>query len=72
MFAHKKNYGCAGYVVDPLPNIAYIALMALPLHCKVLLKVFLYFMALHAFHQYFVVLQVLDNLFFLCLVYRLA
>ena len=25
MFAHKKNYGCAGYVDDPLPNIVYIA-----------------------------------------------
>ena len=23
MFAHKKNYGRAGYVDDPLPNIVY-------------------------------------------------
>ena len=26
MFAHKKNYGRAGYVDDPLPNIVYIAI----------------------------------------------
>ena len=26
MFAHKKNYGRAGYVDDPLPNIVYISL----------------------------------------------
>ena len=25
MFAHKKNYGCAGYVDDPLPNTVCIA-----------------------------------------------
>ena len=25
MFAHKKFYGCAGYVDDPLPNIVYMA-----------------------------------------------
>ena len=34
-----KNYGCAGYVDDPLPNIVYIAPMALYLvflHYKVL------------------------------------
>ena len=29
MFAHKKNYGCAGYVDDPLPNIVYMALLML-------------------------------------------
>ena len=55
MFAHKKNYGCAGYVDDPLPNIAYTVPMALLLHYKVLLRVFLHFMALHAFHLHFVV-----------------
>ena len=26
MFAHKKNYGRAGYVDDPLPNIVYMAI----------------------------------------------
>ena len=26
MFARKKNYGRAGYVDDPLPNIVYIAI----------------------------------------------
>ena len=26
MFAHKKNYGRAGYVDDPLPNIACMAI----------------------------------------------
>ena len=27
MFAHKKNYGRAGYVDDPLPNIVYMAIL---------------------------------------------
>ena len=26
MFAHKKNYGRAGYVDDPLPNIVYMGI----------------------------------------------
>ena len=26
MFAHKKNYGRARYVDDPLPNIVYMAI----------------------------------------------
>ena len=26
MFAHKKNYGRAGYVDDPVPNIAYMGI----------------------------------------------
>ena len=26
MFAHKKNYGRAGYVDDPLPNIVYVGI----------------------------------------------
>ena len=29
MFAHKKNYGRAGYVDDPLPNIVYMAIRML-------------------------------------------
>ena len=29
MFAHKKNYGRAGYVDDPLPNIVYMAIWIL-------------------------------------------
>ena len=29
MFAHKKNYGCAGYVDDPLPNTVYIVILML-------------------------------------------
>ena len=33
MFAHKKNYGRAGYVDDPLPNIVHMAV----LHCMALL-----------------------------------
>ena len=27
MFAHKKNYGRAGYVDDPLPNIVHMAIL---------------------------------------------
>ena len=27
MFARKKNYGRAGYVDDPLPNIVYMAIL---------------------------------------------
>ena len=27
MFAHKKNYGRAGYVDDPLPNIMHVAIL---------------------------------------------
>ena len=27
MFAHKKNYGRAAYVDDPLPNIVYMAIL---------------------------------------------
>ena len=27
MFAHKKNHGRVGYVDDPLPNIAYMAIL---------------------------------------------
>ena len=61
----KKYYGCAGYVDDPLPNIACIVPMALLLHYKVLLRVFLHFMALHAFHLYFVVFS--GQLFFFML-----
>ena len=44
-----KNYGCVGYVDASLPNIVYIAPMALLgvfLHYKVLLRVFLHFMSL--------------------------
>ena len=26
MFAHEKNYGRAGYVDDPLPNIVYMGI----------------------------------------------
>ena len=32
MFAHKKYYGRAGYVDDPLPNIVYVALLMLALY----------------------------------------
>ena len=56
-----KNHVCAGYVDDPLPNMVYIAPMAL-LHYKILLRVFLHFTALHAFHLYFVVFS--GQLFF--------
>ena len=43
-----KNYGCAGYVDDPLPNILFALYGSNLLHYKVLLRVFLHFMALHA------------------------
>ena len=55
MFAHiKKNYGCAGYVDDPLPNMVYNACACIIwlysefsyMHYKALLGVFLHFMAL--------------------------
>jgi hypothetical protein len=37
-FAHKKIYGRAGYVDDPLPNIVHIiAIWDACLHCKALL-----------------------------------
>jgi hypothetical protein len=36
MFAHKKNYGRAGYVDDPLPNIVHIAIWDACLHCVAL------------------------------------
>ena len=32
MFAHKKNYGRAGYVDDPVPNIVYMAIWMPGLH----------------------------------------
>ena len=37
IFAHKKNYGRAGYVDDLLPNIAHIAIWDACLHCVALL-----------------------------------
>ena len=68
MFADKKNYGCAGYVDDPLPNIAYIVPMTLALQGST--KSFL------AFYGSPCIPPVLDGVFrtivFLCLVYRLA
>jgi hypothetical protein len=36
-FAHKKNYGRAGYADDPLPNIVHIAIWDACLHCMALL-----------------------------------
>ena len=67
MFAHKKNYGCVGYVDDPLPNIIYIAPACI---------VWLYYefpcilWLSYILHQYYVVFS--GQLFFFCLVYRLA
>ena len=37
MFAHKKNYWCAGYVVNPLPNICVHGYLNACLHCMALL-----------------------------------
>ena len=47
MFAHKKFYGCAGYVDDPLPNIVLHYVALLEFSCILWLS--------YAFHQYYVV-----------------
>ena len=68
-----KNYGCAGYVDDPLPNITYIAPMAFPLHYKVLLRATKSFLAFYGSPCIPPVLcGVFRTIVFLCLVYSLA
>ncbi len=36
MFAHIKNYGHAGCIDDPLPNVVHIAIWDAYLHCVAL------------------------------------